>query len=968
MQHGIDLEEQNVNVKNAKVEFDAYFQNGNGESVHSKEINVEGEENLYLKLKVEEGYLSSGSIKIENANFKVQETSIDLDKIQSVSSSKNEIILNQINKDESVILQIPVKMNTESNLSINDLNKVASVKLEGTYVNKKGKEVKLNKAIEVEVIFDGEAKNNLSGEVSKYVKFDVNGQKGVILQTLIKSNLIDNKLPVKSTKLEMEIPVINNIEPKTITLSAKSLMATNGMGVKVFSEEDYKYEDGKVILTIENNKDILSWEKNVIDEIILTCVYDETAITEIVDLNLKSNATIAYYAKEVKETSAETVIDKTLKEQIGDIVTLDIETSEDLLYKGYMLEEKGKDTEFIDNLSLNIGYSELMDKIIFKDETSYRDEKGNLYPSNTLYKYSKISKDNLVEILGENGYIKIYNNVGELITTLNKENLEYTFEDGIYGITFETSKPERAGILKVENARRIKNLEYSKAQEELFTGFNVTLDASVQKSDAVIIKGNKTKEIKLEKPKTNAILNLSNSNLSTVVTNENVELRVTLDTKNASSNLYKDPEVTIVLPSNIKDIKIENVKLLYEKELKISDAKIFRNENGNLVINIKLNGEQKIYNENWVTMGATLIMNADITVNPNAPTSTQQVHLSVKNAKTNDEVVQDLDIKFVAPAGIATVNEISGFSDENKSAVSISSKIDVGEVKTNSSAKNANVKVTAINNYTYDCDNIVILGRTPSEGNKKITTNEELGSTFSLEVDSGIKSENGLTADQMKVYYSENKEATKNLNDSDNAWKEDISQVENVESYMIVLDDYTFKSGETLGFNYDVKIPENLSENEETYGVFAVYYERAEEDSQNEIAALGLNRSIVQESSPVGLASMQMAAVGVPNLNVSLSAEANSNPLGASVEELETVSFKARLTNNGAVDARNVDLVVDLTKNVKFISQNGTPFEVTLTNENGEVITNQNGTPKTKEYINIPVRKYWCRRNKGNKI
>ena len=955
MRHGSNLEEQSVNVKKAKVQFDAYFQNSSGENIHTKEVNVEGEENLYLKLKVEDGYLASGNIKIENSNFKVQDTSLDLDKIQSISSNENKIVLNQINKDESVILEIPIKMNTDSNLSINDLSKIASVNLEGIYVNSKGKEVKFDKTIEVEVILDGEAQNSLTEEVSKYVTFDVNGQKGVILQTLIKSNLIDNKLPVKSTKLEIEIPVINNIEPKTIALSAKSLMATSGTYVKVFSEEDYKYEDGKVILTIENNKDVLSWEKNATDEILLTCIYDETAITQKAELELNANATIAYYAKEVKETTIEAGVETILKEQIGDVVTLDVETSEDLLYKGYMLEENGKDTEFIDNLSLNIGYSELMDKITFKDETNYKDKKGNLYPSNSQYKYSKISKDNLIEILGEDGYINIYNNVGELITTLNKENTEFTFENEIYGLTFETSAPQNEGILKVENGRKIRSLEYPKAQEEMFTEFNVNLNASIQKDDTVIIKGNKVKEIKLEEPKTNATLTLSSSNLSTVVTNENVELRVVLNTNDASSNLYMNPDVSIILPSYITDIKIENVKLLYEKELKISDAKIYRNENGNLVINIALNGEQKAYNENWVTMGATLIMNADITVNPNAPTSTQKINLNVKNAKTNEVLDNEIDIKLVAPAGIATVNEISGFSDENKSAVSISSKVDVGELKTDSPARNANVKVTAINNYTYDCDNVVILGRTPSEGNKKITSNEELGSTFSLDVASGIKSENGLSPEQMKVYYSDNKEATTNLNDNGNAWKEDINQVQDVESYMIVLDDYTFKSGETLGFNYDVKIPGNLDENEETYGVFAVYYEKAEEDKQNEAVALGLNRMIVQESSPVGLSSMGRVAEGMPNLNVSLVAESNSNPLGASVEELDIVTFKANITNNGTSEVGDVDLILKLTKNAKFVSGNG------------EYISRNTENPNI-QYVKIPVRKYCKRKNKGNNI
>lgn len=52
-----NLENQSSDVKNTKVKFDAYFE-VEEELVHKKSINVEGEENLYLSLKVEEGYLS----------------------------------------------------------------------------------------------------------------------------------------------------------------------------------------------------------------------------------------------------------------------------------------------------------------------------------------------------------------------------------------------------------------------------------------------------------------------------------------------------------------------------------------------------------------------------------------------------------------------------------------------------------------------------------------------------------------------------------------------------------------------------------------------------------------------------------------------------------------------------------------------------------------------------------------------
>jgi len=595
-------------------------------------------------------------------------------------------------------------------------------------------------------------------------------------------------------------------------------------------------------------------------------------------------------------------------------VTLDVNTSVSEIAKGYMLEEKGKNTEFSNTLSLNIGYAELMDKIMFKDTAIYTDYYGNKYPASPIYTYTKVDKDNLVEILGEDGYINVLKENGEKVSTLNKENLSVRFENAETKLLFETSKPLNEGILKIENGRAIKPLEYTKVQAEMFDSMKITLNASLVKDEKVLISGNKETSVEMINPTTDASLSINTDKLSTVVKNENVELRVTLNTTLSSSALYKNPEVSIILPNYITDINVENVKLLYEKELKLADAKIYRNENGNLVINIKLSGEQTAYNETFVTQGATLIMNSDITVNSNAPTGMQKIYLNVKNEKTREELTIENDIKLIAPAGIATVSEISGYSDEGEKTVSISNKVGKGAIKALAPAKNATVRMVAINNYEYDCDNVVILGRTPIEGNKKITKNEDLGSTFSLDVKSGIKSENGLNSDQMKVYYSANKEADTNLENENNAWTSDINKVDNVASYMIVLDDYKFKSGEVLGFNYNAEIPANLPEDKETYGVFAVYYEEAKEDEEGDVTPFAVSRTMTGESSPVGLETEGELRIGIK-----LDGQVDGNTLGIEVQELKEVKFTATLNFSKATS--NAHMKIHLTDNATIISE-----------------------------------------------
>lgn len=907
-----NLEGQAKSVEKAEIEFDAYFEE-EGEISHSKLLNVsEEKENLYLNIKVKEGYLTNASVRLQNANFRLQKINDDLNTIQSISEEENKIVLNQINKEESVVLNVPIKIDTGSNFDASDLDKIAIVKLEGTYVNSKGKEVEVSKEIEVKVAIDGEAKGNLTAEVLKYVSFNVNGNEGLILQTSIKSNLEGNILPVKSTKLEIEIPNINNIAPEVVTLSAKSLKATRGEEGKVFvKDKDYTYENGKITLELENNNENLSWVKNSEDEIILTSIYNKDAIIPKANMKINVKSDITYYGKELKTVTSQINETKELTNQIGDIVTGELKLSETTLYKGYMEEEKGKNTEFASELSLNIGYSELVDKIIFKDDTKYIDESGNTFTSNALYTYSKISKENLLEILGEDGYINVYNENGELITTLNKDNLEIKYDEEVKGITFETSKIVTEGILKLENGKAIKPLEYSKTQMENFTQIRTELNMNVIKDDSVIIRGTKSSNINLLKPETKANLSLNKTNLSTVITNKDVELRVTLNTTGADTVLYKNPEIEIVLPKYIKNIEAENAKLLYEKDLKFKDVKIEKNENGNLVIKIDLAGEQTEYNNLAASQGATILMNTDITVNEITPTKTDKVVLNVKNAKTGESITSENDVKFVAPYGIATVNQITGFNERGESATSISGNKEIGEIKTRAEAKTATINMIAINNYDVGCENIKILGRTPFEGNKGIKTGNDLGSTFTAKMISKIKTLGGISEENMTVYYSQNGNASKDLSNLNNGWTTDIYNLAEVKSFMIVLNNFVLRTGEILEFSYEIEVPEGLAYNEQTYGTFAVYYTK--QSAEAKIARINIAYEESTEAGSIGLTT----GIG-PNLAVNLTANVEAN---SEVEERSNIKYTVKVKNNAELTAKDVNVKVKVPDRAFLINE-----------------------------------------------
>ncbi len=576
-----------------------------------------------------------------------------------------------------------------------------------------------------------------------------------------------------------------------------------------------------------------------------------------------------------------------------------------------MTRENGKNTQFISTGSINIGYAELMDMVSFKFETSYLDEKNNAFPSNAIYTYTKLNKENLVEILGEDGYINIKDESGNTVATLSKENTEVKYEKEQTNLTFETSKPIETGILEIENGREIKPLEYSKAQMDLFKSYKIELNTNVIKDNKEIISGKVEKTLSLQNPEIKAELIIDDKNISTVTENEDVEIRVVLKTNDMSSALYKNPKMEIVLPKSIESINVDSVKLLYEKELKFKDAKIYKNADGNLVIGIELQGEQTTYNETAIAEGATIVMNADITASKTATTKLENVVLNIENEKGTKTFEGKMQI--VAPTGVIAVNEMTNFNDKNEEVVSIMGKTEVGQIDMNNKAQTAKVNMTVVNNYDYDIENAVILGRTTFEGNKSIKTGEDLGSTFTAKVTKKIESEN-VPNENMKVYYSANGEANKSLEDTNNNWRENANEVPEIRSYMIVLDNYKLGAGDKASFNYNVEIPQNLGYNEGVYQSFATYYSNQSEEVQN--------YSLYENSTESTVGAITET---VPELTLELTADASTN---VNVEERTIVNYNLKV-KNVSENSKVSNLTAKITIPEKaFYIENGTRKDI----------------------------------------
>ena len=99
--------------------------------------------------------------------------------------------------------------------------------------------------------------------------------------------------------------------------------------------------------------------------------------------------------------------------------------------------------------------------------------------------------------------------------------------------------------------------------------------------------------ISLTEPVSSAQISIleESQNLLTTAKNENVEMRVVLNTSNTKYALYKNPTLEIELPSQIEEINIKDVKLLLDDELKITNKQVIT-RNNKKVIQITLEGTQ----------------------------------------------------------------------------------------------------------------------------------------------------------------------------------------------------------------------------------------------------------------------------------------------------------------------------------------------------------------------------------------
>jgi len=829
---------ENISTNHKNVEFEAYFKTAEGEEVSTleKELNEE-EVYLFLQLNVKkEGYFN-GQINIENSNFNIKDSESKY--IKNIEN--NTIYLNQLHVGMTEEIKVKVEPIREEQISVGLLNMSTKVNLEGIYRDSTEKDIniKANRDLKLEIV-EKNAKEDILNDIKIITNkiIEIEGEEKRVLQFSYSVGVKENNYPIREMNSKIILPVVEGKEVEVFKTEYLNNMTSM----------EYNKEQNIIELTLKNEPTTegkIMWRQTGNENIILTCIYDKD--TQLENMEITSQEKITFYNSKEIETENKSVIGN---EELDSIIEIDSKNLEEVIYKGKI--NSGIERQYQIKTELKVNLAKAISDIVISENNI---ENGVTY-SRTIF-----NKKQFDEILGQNGVISVYDQNGNLLQTITSEsqidengNIVVNYQEKLVNaIEIKTSTPIKEGILEINHIKIInENLESIKNAAELKDKVTATYNSDEQ-NDVI-------KEVeaiaRLEEATTKAILETDKEALSTVITN-NVEIRTILVSNNERYDLYKNPRLTIEFPEQVENVTVESINILYEEELKVKNYTV----NGK-TINVELEGEQTRYKEE-ATQGATILINANINVNRKTSTSDNIIKMTYENEKGTSGIAEK-NIKIIAPTDVTTIHSVSGLGIE----VLGQEQTKQVRIQTGVEERQLEAQFEIINNNENAIENINILGNFPT--NNK---NNNMG----IKITEGISTEGDT-----KIYYSENENATEDLENKENEWTDNIINVDKVSKYLIVVEKLEEQS--SIRGTYKYTIPANLEYNQKAKMGYQVKYTDSFTKVENNVVATDIE---------------MLTGIG-PKAEVKLSTTNNK------VRNGEVIQYKIEVSNTGTEDITNV--------------------------------------------------------------
>ena len=505
----------------------------------------------------------------------------------------------------------------------------------------------------------------LQANLEKYINYKISDvDKGTLLQYNIRASLENTEQSniniIRQSQIKLEMSKIDNKYPYEVKVITRNTELTNGNLNKNEIKKQYNEQNGTLIIQASNlnEKEELINTSGITndskDEYTIICYYD-TYIDNAVEreINIKVQA-ISVLNEENNLINKEDSFKGTLKENIGELTSVEYETEE--VSNGYIksniINETNYDTEYREIQNIVVSKKEAQEKIWFRENNLFvtnlneEDNRAKEIENNNelVYKSTKVYKENLLKILGKNGKLEILDNEQNLIAIID-ENTKWE-EDGAYTINFEkdmpfllikTSEIKDVGILKLENTKVIKsamkNLKVAKIKTvcNIFgiVEKNINNESIIESGEQVnnitrkVTYNNKIEnEVEIKDSTTNVEINLNKTNWTNKEQND-VIFDIKLKSISYKDNLFSNPKIKIDLPEEVEKVILEDGHIIYGNGLELQNTNVIENNNGTKSIIVNVSGNQTDYYKNQlglvttIQIPATIILKKDI-VNNNA--------------------------------------------------------------------------------------------------------------------------------------------------------------------------------------------------------------------------------------------------------------------------------------------------------------------------------------------------------------
>lgn len=881
------------------IEFQAYFQEK--DQVKSKLI-IERNNELVVRITLQkQGILNDLVLQLKQANFRIKTDEINDSRIQDIQEDTGEITLAPVSSGSTLELILPIEFKQQSQIETNYFSQEAVFLIKGNYKQDEKVTQAVSQELSVALQWTSETSIQASEEVEKYLSIP---GKGVLLQTKITTQVLDNRLPKEQESLSIQSVKLKNQYPKEI------IVLVNGQ--KQIQGVSYEANTGKLTIhrELSANASTLNWGEGKENYQILA-YYDVAVGTAQTTISLSTSLETKLFTQTAQTQTLERQV--TIK-PMGNVVDLSV-TSTPELVKGYLYAQSEKNTIYEQTEKIGISDVTQVGPIIITEENPsfITSQNKKLAAQNSIsYQNTQIDAQSLKTILGQNGKLTIKQEDGTLIAELTSTSPVQ--EQGIYRITYQGAEAKNLQYIFTDLAQEGEiTLTHQKAIAGN-TGYDIsTLKKVEQLSQKITAKTtlgqeSKTMTMTMRDTKAQAELSVSQEQWQTLQTNDHMTIDFTFLSDDPSQDLYRNPTLEIELPAGIEDITVHSINKAHSDEFEITKAGMITNEQGKRILQVKLQGTQTKYHDTF-TKGLTLSFDITVRLKKDIPSHEEEMIARYTNENRSGQTFEmKKQIQLVSKYGSLVYTKVHEYNEAGETKEATNGMVQTANLDSQHEERKASADIILMNNYDSSLEEISIIGTLP--GKEKVSlgdkTLESTGDNLTLL--SVMTQEQGIT-----IWYSPETKPKK----ESQSWTQNP---EGAKSFKLELPNHELTPTQVIHVHVEFMIQANLKQSQKAYLKIAEEYQYEGKQAEAYSAIQFIARGQGTDISLGNESSESQITQTIDGLQLQTKVTSNGKVLqdGSSVYEGQTITYELKVTNQTGNEMRNLKLNADHTNAVFY--------------------------------------------------